>query len=218
MDNYEDKIHRIGRCTLLIGLCITFLLPLSIWVVYGVKPPIKILLNGFLAIAPVMIIASLIEIITFTPLISSSGMYIAYLTGNITNLKIPSAVIAMENAEVVAGTEEGDVISTIAMVGSVIASEVVIILGVMLIVPLSGYLNNPIIKPAFEQVMPALFGSLGMYYILKSWKTAIIPIIFAYLLNLLLDIPTALTIPLCVLVSVISSKIMYKKGLLKSTN
>lgn len=214
MNKYEEKVHKLGRITLPIGLFATFLFPLTITFIYGVKIPIKIILSGFITIAPVMIIASLIEIITFTPLISSSGMYIAYLTGNITNLKIPSAVIAMENTEVISGTEEGDIISTIAMVGSVIASEIVILLGVILIVPLSMQLNNPMIKPAFEQILPALFGSLGAYYILKSWKTAVIPIIFAWFLNYFLAFPTAVSIPLCVLVSVFSAKFMYKKNIL----
>lgn len=214
MNKYEEKVHKIGRITLLIALFATFLFPLTITFIYGVKIPIKMMLSGFVTIAPVMIIASLIEIITFTPLISSSGMYIAYLTGNITNLKIPSAVIAMENTEVISGTEEGDIISTIAMVGSVIASEIVILLGVILVVPLSVQLSNPVIKPAFEQILPALFGSLGSYYILKSWKTAVIPITFACVLNYFLAFPTAISIPLCVLVSVFSAKFMYKKNIL----
>lgn len=214
MNKYEEKVHKIGRITLLIGLFATFLFPLTITFIYGVKIPIKMMLSGFITIAPVMIIASLIEIITFTPLISSSGMYIAYLTGNITNLKIPSAVIAMENTEVISGTEEGDIISTIAMVGSVISSEIVILLGVILVVPLSIQLSNPVIKPAFEQILPALFGSLGSYYILKSWKTAVVPITFACVLNYLFAFPTAISIPLCVLVSVFSAKFMYKKNIL----
>ncbi len=214
MNKYEQKVHKIGRISLLIGLAATFLLPLTIRYIYGVKIPIKTMLSGFIAIAPVMFIVSLIEIITFTPLISSSGMYIAYLTGNITNLKIPSAVIATENCEVVSGTEEGDIISTIAMAGSVIASEVVILLGVILIVPISSQLSNPVIKPAFEQIMPALFGSLGAYYILKNWKTAVLPIIFALIINYLFNIPTAVSIPLCVLISVFSAKFMYKKNII----
>lgn len=214
MNKYEQKVHKIGRISLLIGLAATFLLPLTIRYIYRVKIPIKTMLSGFIAIAPVMFIVSLIEIITFTPLISSSGMYIAYLTGNITNLKIPSAVIATENCEVVSGTEEGDIISTIAMAGSVIASEVVILLGVILIVPISSQLSNPVIKPAFEQIMPALFGSLGAYYILKNWKTAVLPIIFALIINYLFNIPTAVSIPLCVLISVFSAKFMYKKNII----
>lgn len=214
MNQYEEKVHRIGRLTLLIGLVATFLLPLSIRFIFGIKLPLKVMMSGFVTIAPVMIIASLIEIITFTPLISSSGMYIAYLTGNITNLKIPSAVIAMENTDVKPGTEEGDIISTIAMAGSVISSEIVIFLGVILIVPLSGQLNNPVLKPAFEQILPALFGSLGAYYILKSWKTSVAPIIFALILNYFFDLPTSVSIPLCVLTSIFSAKFMYKKNIL----
>lgn len=216
--DYESKVHVFGRVTLVVGFLLTFLPPIILWLNYNILPPVSNLLNGIISISTIMLPMSLVEVLTFAPVLGASAMYMAYLTGNISNMKIPSAAISMEAAEVKPSTEEGDIISTIAISGSVIASEIVIVLGVLLIVPISSKLNDPNIQPAFENILPALFGSIGAYYILKEWKLAVAPLASAILLNLFGALPTAVTIPVCVLVSVLSARILYKKGLVKSAD
>jgi len=157
-----------------------------------------------------------VEILTFAPILGSSAMYMSYLTGNISNMKLPSAAISMEATEVKPSTQEGDIIATIAIAGSVIASEIIIVLGVIFISPITAKLDNPIIQPAFQQVLPALFGSLGAYYILKEWKLAVVPLITAILLGLVPGLPTAITIPICVLASVFGAKWLYKRNMIKT--
>lgn len=214
-DKYASRVHIVGRITLVIGFILTFLPPVILWLIYGVIPPKANLLNGMISISSIMLPVSIVEVLTFSPVLGASAMYMSYLTGNISNMKIPSAAISMEVAEVKPSTEEGDIISTLAIAGSVIASEIVIVLGVLMIVPISAKLNNPIIKPAFEQILPALFGSIGAYYILKEWKLAVVPLIAAVALNMAGNLQTAITIPLCVLISILSARFLYKKGYLK---
>ncbi|WP_105617864.1 hypothetical protein [Vallitalea okinawensis] len=217
-DIYESRGHIIGRITLLTGLIFTFLPPLFLWLVYGIMPPSKELINGIISISSVMLPVSIVEILAFSPMLGTNAMYMSYLTGNIANIKLPSAAIALEVAEVKPSTEEGDIIATIAIGGSVIASEIVILIGMLLIVPLSTKLNNPVIQPVFQQILPALFGSIGAYYILKEWKLAIAPLSVAILLNLVGDLPTAVTIPLCILSSILTARLLYKKKLIKVTD
>ncbi|WP_372999845.1 hypothetical protein [Lutispora sp.] len=214
-NTYESRVHFIGRWTLILGLLLTFIPPLILWANYGIAPPIKSLINGIISISVVMIPVSVVEILTFSPMLGSSAMYMSYLTGNISNMKIPSAAIGMEVVGAKASTEEGDIISTIAIAGSVISSEIIIILGVILIAPISAKLDNPIIQPAFEQVLPALFGSIGAYYILKEWKLAVAPLVTAVLINLIPGLPSAITIPICVVSSIIGAKFLYKRNMLK---
>lgn len=217
-DLYENKVHIIGRITLTVGLLFTFLPPVLLWLVYGVVPPLKNLLNGIISISSVMLPVSVVEVLTFTPLLGASAMYMSYLTGNIANMKIPSAAISMEVAEVKPSTPEGDVIATIAIAGSVIASEIVIAAGVLLIAPISVKLNNPMLQPAFEQVLPALFGSIGAYYILKEWRLAVVPLAVAIALNMIPGLPTAITIPICVVASVFGARFLYRRNLIKLTD
>ena len=217
MDNsYEKKVHLIGRLTLMIGLALTFLPPILLWAAYGIAPPVKSLINGIIGISSVMIPVSIVEVLTFSPLLGASAMYMSYLTGNISNMKIPSAAISMEVAEVKPMTKEGDIISTIAIAGSVIASELVILAGVLMLAPISAKLNDPALQPAFEQVLPALFGSIGAYYILKEWKLAVVPLLVAIALGMAAELPTAITIPVCVLASVFTAKFLYRNNLLKA--
>lgn len=213
---YENRLHVIGRITLPIGLILTFLPPLILWLRFGILPPLENLLQGIVGISSVMIPVSIVEVLTFTPILGSAAMYMSYLTGNISNMKLPSAAIAMESVGVAAGTKEGDIASTLAIAGSVFASELIIILGIFLIVPLSARLQTPALKPAFEQVLPALFGAIGAYYIAKSWKLAAAPLAVAMLLGLLPGVPTAVSVPFCVLVSVLAARFLYRKGLVRA--
>lgn len=216
MDNsYDKKVHLIGRITLIIGLLLTFLPPVILWQVYKIAPPVKSMINGIISISSVMLPVSIVEVLTFAPLLGASAMYMSYLTGNISNMKIPSAAISMEAAEVKPSTEEGDIIATIAIAGSVIASEIIIVIGIILIAPITAKLNNPLVQPAFEQVLPALFGSIGAYYILKEWKLAVVPLFTAIMLGMIPGLPTAVTIPICVLASVFGAKFLYKRSLIK---
>jgi hypothetical protein len=213
---YDKKTHLIGRATLAIGLLLTFLPPIVLWLVYGIVPPAKNLINGIISISTIMLPVSIVEILTFSPMLGNGAMYMSYLTGNITNMKMPSAAIAMDITDVKPSTKEGDIISTLAIAGSVIASEIVIVIGVILITPISVKLQNPVLQPAFQQILPALFGSIGAYYILKEWKLAVAPLIVAVILSLIPGLPTAITVPVCVLISILSAKYLYKKGLIKS--
>ncbi|MHB8062188.1 MAG: hypothetical protein ACYDG2_06080 [Ruminiclostridium sp.] len=217
-DEYERRGHLIGRTTLAAGFLASMLLPIVLWLVFGVIPPIDKLLKGIFSISVIMLPVSIVEVITFSPIMGSSAMYLSYLTGNISNLKLPCAAMALDAVDVKPSTREGDVISTIAITGSVVSSTLVVLAGVLLLVPLSGQLNNPVLKPAFEQILPALFGALGAYYILKEWKLAVAPLALAILINLFGGLDSALLIPLCVLISVLSARFLYKKNLVKAVD
>lgn len=215
--DYDRSNHRMGRITLSAGFLASLLPPVILWVLYGIIPPFKNLLSGIISITSVMLPVSIVEVLTFAPILGAGALYMAYLTGNISNLKIPAAVISMEAAGVKPSSREGDIIANLAISGSVIASEIILILGVLLLVPISGKLNNPILKPAFEQILPALFGSLGAYYILKEWKLAVMPLVVAIGISSFHGLPTAVTVPLSVGVSILSARFLYKKKLIKGS-
>ncbi|MFW5711373.1 MAG: hypothetical protein ACOCZA_05420, partial [Spirochaetota bacterium] len=197
---YERMNHIIGRITLPAGFVLTFLPLFVLWRQFGVTPEWLKLLEGIFSISVLMAPVSIVEVLTFTAMLGSGAMYMAYLTGNITNLKIPSAAMALEVCEVSPASEEGEILSTIAIAGSVIISEIIIVAGVLLIGPLTEQLQHPTIQPAFTHILPALFGAIGAFYVLKEWKVAVAPLLVAVLLNLAGELPTALTIPLCVAV------------------
>jgi hypothetical protein len=212
---FDRKVHFIGRITILTCIVLALCVPLLVLMIFGILPPAKPLISGIISVSSFMIPLSIFEILSFYPLLGASGLYISYTTGNISNLKVPCAAIAMEAAEVEPGSKEGEIISTIAMAGSVIVSELILVIGVILLVPLSGYLENPLLKPAFEQILPALFGSLGAFFIIKNPKLALIPLAFG-IIAALFNVPTGAAVPLCVILSILGARLFYKKGWVKS--
>ena len=161
---------------------------------------------------------AVVEVFTFVPMLGAGGSYLSFVTGNISNLKLPVALNALESNGVSAQSEEGDIVSTIAIAVSSIVTTIIIIIGVVLIVPLTPILENPVLKPAFDQMLPALFGALGLVFVSKNWKIAIAPI--ALMLILFIFVPAINTssvgimVPVGVVVTIVVSRIMYKKGLL----
>ena len=215
---YMDRVHRWGTAWNLSVMVILLLFPVAVGLVFGAAPDLNGLLMGLLATAPMYWAVGIIETFTFIPMLGAGGSYLSFVTGNISNLKLPCAINALEQAGVKANSEEGEVVSTIAIAVSSIVTTVIIILGVLLITPLTPVLEAPVLAPAFAQILPALFGGLGVAFISKNWRIAIAPI--ALMLVLFIAIPAlnsstvGIMVPVSVLFTLGVSRILYKKGLL----
>lgn len=213
--NYNDKTHRLGRIWMAMAITVVLAVPVSICVYYDAWPAGSAVLKGLLGVAPIFWTVGIIEVFTYGPMLGSGGSYLGFVTGNITNLKAPSALTAMENAGVKPGTEEGEVISTVAIATSSIVTTIVIAIGVLLLSFLTPILNSPVLKPAFDNILPALFGGLAVVYISKNWKIALAPGIFMVALFLLvpsLSSSVGVLVPVGALVSIGVARILYNKG------
>ena len=216
-DTYEERAHRFGRLSLIIGWLATLLFPILLIVVYDVPVNWSFVLGGAASIMILMIPVGLSEFLSIAPMIGPSAMYIMVLTGNFTNLKIPSSIAAMEavGLDPANYTDESDVISTLAMAVSAIVSIVVIAIGVIAIAPLTTILQNPVLMPAFENIVPALFGALGVSMIGKHYRLALVPFVLGIILLGTGVINAALVLPILVLVGILSARFMYKKNWVK---
>ena len=216
--SYMDSVHRDGRIWNLAVMAILMMFPVIVGVIFQAIPDWAAVGKGLLATAPMYWAVGVVETITFIPMLGAGGSYLSFVTGNISNLKLPCALNALENAEVKAQSEEGEIVSTIAIAVSSIVTTVIIILGVILIIPLSPLLKNPVLDPAFDQLLPALFGALGVVFISKNWKIAIAPV--ALMLVLFIFVPAldsgmvGIMVPVGVLFTILVSRILYKKGLI----
>ena len=215
---YMDSVHRDGKIWGLSVAALIILVPVVLCFVFNALPDWQALGQGLLATMPMYWAVGLIEIFTYVPMLGAGGTYLSFVTGNISNLKLPCAVDAMERAGTKPGTEEAEVISTISIAVSSIVTTVIIILGVIFIVPLQPILENPVLKPAFEMILPALFGGLGVVFISKNVKLAIPPIIL--MLALFIFVPAlnkstvGIMVPVGVLFTLLVARIMYKKGII----
>ena len=213
-----DSVHSYGRTWGLIVACVLLCFPTVLSVIFGTLPNFKILLKGIIATAPMYWAVGIVEIFTYVPMLGAGGTYLSFVTGNISNLKLPCAIDAMERANVKASSEEGEVISTIAIAVSSIVTTLIIILGVICIVPLTPILESPVLVPAFDMILPALFGGLAVVFISKNLKLSVAPIILMLALFIFvpaLDASTVgIMVPVGVLFTVAVARILYKKGAL----
>ena len=110
-------------------------------------------------------------------MLGAGGSYLAFITGNLINLKIPCAVMSRDIAETKTGTPENEIISTISIATSSLVTVLVIAAGVALLIPLQPVLSSPVLQPAFEQVVPALFGAMAYKYFRKDPRLAVVPLL-----------------------------------------
>ena len=213
-----DKVHLWGRIWNISVMLILFAFPVAIALIFNAPPDWNGLLLGLVATAPMYWAVGVVETITYIPMLGAGGSYLSFVTGNISNLKLPCALNALDQAKVKVNSEEGEIVSTIAIAVSSIVTTLIIILGVLLIVPLTPILSNPVLDPAFAQMIPALFGGLGVVFVSRNWKLAIAPV--TLMLILFITIPAlnsgtvGIMVPVSVIFTIVVARIMYKKGML----
>jgi len=213
--SYEDQVHRLGRITGVAALLLMFAVPTAVCVYFNIWPPLEGFLKGLGMVCMVYLPVGLAEALTYTPLLGSGGSYLVFVTGNLTNLKMPCATMAMDAAGTKPGTEEGDVVSTIAIATSSIVTTLIILIGLIAIVPLRPVLESPALKPAFDNILPALFGGLGAYWVSKQWKLALAPLAVVVVVSLFLHFEMFVLMVIGVPVSILAARLMYKAGWLK---
>ena len=182
IEKYNNTLHLLGRLTLILATVLLIAVPFIVSILNGVQPSLSGFINGFIKVGMIYIPMSIVEFLIYTPMLGVGGSYLSFLTGNVTNMKIPVVMNSKEIAQTESGTIEHEIISTISVAVSAMVTTLVIVAGVLLIVPLQPILQNEALLPAFNNVVPALFGALGLKYFVKSPKIAAIPLLVMSLL------------------------------------
>ena len=215
MRSYDESTHVLGKIwTWGMGVML-LMFPLAVCLYYKAWPEGEGLLKGLLSIAPMYWAVGTIEVLTYVPMLGAGGSYLGFVTGSLTMLKVPCTLAALDKADVKSGTPEGEAVATIAIAVSSIVTLFVIFIGVLLIVPLTPILNSPTLKPAFDQILPALFGGLGVALISKNLKIAIAPIVA--MVALFVCVPSlassaAIFVPVAAIIAIAAARVMYQKG------
>lgn len=182
LEEFNNGLHRLGRLMLVTAVILLIGVPFVIGAINGVLPDGKGFLSGFAKVGIIYIPVAIVEFLVYTPMLGVGGSYLTFLTGNVTNMKIPCVMNASDIAQTQVGTPENEIVSTISVATSAIVTTLVIVAGVILLVPLQPVLQNPVLMPAFDNVVPALFGALGLKYFAKSPQIAFLPVLLMTLL------------------------------------
>ena len=213
--SYTDNIHFSGRIWFVLVYFFIYLFPLVTSIYFNAWPTWKQFISAAVGVVPVYWAVGIVEAFTYMPILGAGGSYLGFITGNMSNIKVPIAINAMESLGVRQGTEEGDVISTIVIAISSIVTCLIIVLFVILMVPLTPFFSDPALKPAFDNVVPALFGGLMVVFISKNPKVGLPPVILCAALFILIPYLGEiypLIVPIVAVLTVVYARTLYKKG------
>ncbi len=184
-DAYLEQTHALGRIVSVLALIMLLGAPFAIGGILGAMPDLAAAGRGFLAVGLIWAASSVVEYLVYTPMLGAGGSYLAFITGNLINMKIPCAMNARELTDAKSGTAENEVISTLSIATSSLVTILVLALGVVLMIPLQPVLQSPALQPAFANVVPALFGAMACQYYRKDPRLAVVPLCAMSLLFIL---------------------------------
>lgn len=170
-NNYLTYINKWGKITNWLGVLLAFGPAVVLAVIFKIVPPINGIITGFIAVASAVGINWFIEPVSYFPIIGVPGTYMAFISGNISNLRIPCAAVAQNVAGVEPGTEEGTIISTLGISTSIITNILILTLGVFAGSTLLARLPENVVD-AFNYLLPALFGAIFVQFAVMKLKLA----------------------------------------------
>ena len=192
-ERYNERTHIIGRVVSVITLVLLVGAPFVLGVILGAMPDVGAVAKGFVSVGLVWMVSGVAEYLIYTPMLGAGGGYLAFITGNLINMKIPCAISARDMVGAKTGTAENEVISTLSIAASSLVTILVLALGVLLLVPLQPILQSEVLQPAFANVVPALFGAMAYKYFRGSMKIAVTPLVVMSLLFILVPSLTGST-------------------------
>lgn len=218
--SFNDKVHLFGRITVIFPLICFIGLAFVLGAVYHISFDVPNALKNGIPILLTYTITAVCQNLTYAPLIGCGALYVSCITGNLNNMKIPAAINAMEITGHAPGTPKGDIISIIAVSASTVVTTLIVFAGMLFLAPIfEPIYDNAFLQPAFQNLMPALFGALLVPQIAKSPKQAVCPIVLAIVVHLVVGADffatnqSFLMIGI-IIVSVAYSLLMHKKNLL----
>ena len=185
LEQFNRRTHVLGRAVCVITLVLLVGAPFLIGTFLGAMPDMGAVGKGFLSVGVVWAVASVAEFLIYTPMLGAGGGYLAFITGNLINMKIPCAVNARDIVGAKTGTPENEIISTLSIATASLVTIVILALGVLLLIPLQPVLQSPALQPAFDNVVPALFGAMAYKYYRKNMKIALWPLVLMSVLFIL---------------------------------
>lgn len=192
-ERYNERTHLIGRMVSVVTLTLLVGAPFVLGVILGAMPDVGAVAKGFVSVGLVWMVSGVAEYLIYTPMLGAGGGYLAFITGNLINMKIPCAISARDMVGAKTGTPENEVISTLSIAASSLVTILVLALGVLLLVPLQPVLQSEVLQPAFSNVVPALFGAMAYKYFRGNMRIAAAPLVVMSLLFMLVPSLTGST-------------------------
>ena len=216
-ETYINRLHKDGKRFMIISSILMLMIPFVFRLIHKAWPTLDLIFTGFMTVGVFYIPIGIIETINYAPMLGVGATYISHVTGNISNMKLPAALSAMKQAKVEPGSDEAEVISTLAVASSSIVTTIIILVGVLLLLPYLSVIDQYLGKVT-DYLVPAIFGALGFVFVIRQWKLVIVPMsVMLFLFYFVIKDPTVqpIFVPVASLLSLVTARFMYKKGWIK---
>lgn len=207
--NFLKSIIFWGRITLLVAMVLSFTPALYLAFFHGIMPEAKTILTAFSMIASILVTSWIVEPIAYFPIVGTSGTYMSWLAGNISNMRVPVSAISQQSAGVQEGTPEGDIISTLGIGMSVLVNLVILFLAAIFGTQVIAALPESV-QAAFNYILPAVFGAVLANFAIRDLKLGLFALVVAFVLTYF-EMPTWVTLPVCVFGTIALAILLFKK-------
>jgi len=216
-EQYIQSLHKSGKRFVIISALLMLAVPLTFSIVYNAWPTTALMISGFMSVGAIYIPIGIIETYNYAPMMGIGATYIANITGNMANMKLPAALTAIKLAKVESGSDEAEIIATLAVATSSIVTTIIIIIGVLVLLPYLGAIQV-FLGPVTDYLVPAIFGALGVVFVVRNWQLTIAPFVAMMLLfTFVIKSPTVqpALVPVASLISIGVARLLFKKGWIK---
>ena len=182
--DFNALVIRLGVATMTAGIVANFIPPMYFWLAYGASPPLADIVKIAVLATTAFGASWIVQLISYFPVLGMPGTYVSFLVGSVAEIRLPASAMAQRVTGVEQGTREAEVISTIAIAGSVLMSAFIITLFTFIgstVVPLLPKL----IQKSFDYILPAVFAAvlleLSRRYINVGLTTLAFAVVFSFL-------------------------------------
>lgn len=220
MNNISDKefenmwnrpVIRVGAVTVLLAALTSFAPTVWLCISEGVMPPIGQILQSWALVAASFGALYVVEPISYYSVLGLSGTYLSFLSGNIGNMRVPCAAMALEATDTTPGTRQAEIVSTLGITGSILVNIFFVTLAAIVGAALISVLP-PVVANAFKTYSaPAIFGAVFGQFAIKYPKLAIFSLGAPTVLKVVFNPPAYVLIVVAVFGSIILQKFFYKK-------
>ena len=214
MNNYEKSftkpIIRYGSLTNLLAIPLCFIPAIYLWLVKGAFPGWNNILTGWMYVASMFAIYSVVEPICYFPILGLPGTYMSFLSGNIGNMRVPCAVVAQERLGGGPGTKKAELIATLGIAGSIFTNTIMVTIAAIGGAALMS-IFPPVVLTAFKYVSSAIFGAMFAMFASKNLKYGAFALVVVMAMLLSKAIPVYIMIPIAVFSTAIFGVVDYNK-------
>ncbi|MEG1837158.1 MAG: hypothetical protein RRZ70_04520 [Synergistaceae bacterium] len=208
-EEWNKKCIRIGAPTNLLAAATAFLPVLWLCSTYNCWPKLSVVLEAWALVAASFGAFYFVEPLSYYSVLGLSGTYLSFLSGNIGNMRVPCAAIALEATNTESGTLQAEIVGTLGICGSIVTNLFFVLLAAIVGAQIVAILP-PVIASAFVKYSAAaIFGGTFGNFAVKYPKVAVFALGIPLLIASFFKVPAYILIPLSVFGSIAVGRFFY---------